>query len=52
MEVVPSVWIEGEVCKWPNYKRDAMLKAIKNCETPKETWKCYYIRVLYKASKC
>ncbi|KAK7128587.1 hypothetical protein R3I94_016977 [Phoxinus phoxinus] len=27
-----------------------MLKAIKNCEMPKETWTSYEIRVLYKAN--
>ncbi|XDV21739.1 hypothetical protein PO909_026763 [Leuciscus waleckii] len=27
-----------------------MLKAIKNCEMPKETWTSYDIRVLYKAN--
>ncbi|XP_073730188.1 uncharacterized protein [Misgurnus anguillicaudatus] len=50
VEVVPGVWVEGEVCKWPNYKLDAMQKAIKNCEMPKETWTSYDIRVLYKAN--
>ncbi|XP_059420329.1 uncharacterized protein C2orf16-like [Carassius carassius] len=50
-------WRWCQVCGWKERSVNglttnpvAMLKAIKNCEMPKETWTSYDIRVLYKAN--
>ncbi|KAK0152150.1 hypothetical protein N1851_006460 [Merluccius polli] len=47
VEVVPAVWVNDNVCKWPPYKPDALHKAVRSHEQPKETWTPYPVKILY-----
>jgi len=50
VEVVPALWVEEDVCQWPaQYRRDELVKAIRNEEQPGNTWDAYCVRILYKA---
>ena len=49
VEVVPSNWVNGQVCMWPPTN---VMRAIKNGEQPGEGWNAYTIRVIFTAGKC
>ncbi|KAK0145948.1 hypothetical protein N1851_015121 [Merluccius polli] len=50
VEVVPAVWVNDNVCKWPPYKPDALHKAVRSHEQPKETWTPYPVKILYTSN--
>lgn len=40
--VVPSTWINGKDCKYPNYRFDLAIQlAVKRAENPKSQWKSH-----------
>ncbi|XP_030608516.1 uncharacterized protein LOC115796315 isoform X2 [Archocentrus centrarchus] len=52
VEVVPAAWVADDICQWPSYyKRDKLVKAIKNEEQPGMMWEEFKVRILYKAAK-
>lgn len=38
IEAVPSSWIMGNSCYWPNFTQQKMVNAIKNHEAPNTCW--------------
>lgn len=40
VEAVPTNWITGSECYWPDEKVE---RAIKSCQTPGKQWKLYRI---------
>ncbi|KAF0039336.1 hypothetical protein F2P81_007571 [Scophthalmus maximus] len=51
VEVVPALWVNGEICQWPvNYKLDELVKAIRSEELPGHMWDAFNVRTLYSAA--
>uniref|UniRef100_A0A3B3DUL9 Uncharacterized protein n=1 Tax=Oryzias melastigma TaxID=30732 RepID=A0A3B3DUL9_ORYME len=50
VEVVPALWVNNDVCQWPDHHRSTELKkSIKNKEQPGPSWDAFSVRILYTA---
>lgn len=50
VEVVPSVWVNDDVCQWlTHYQSDELAKAIRGDEEPGQSWEELRVRILYTA---
>ena len=49
---VPSIWVQNNCCKWPNFRDGAKLsRAISKAISPEESWSTHGIRILQSFSK-
>lgn len=50
VEMVPSLWIDGNNCKWPPTKSSQTINLLrKNLVSPEENWTAYNVRILYSS---
>lgn len=50
--IVASSWVVDGVSWWPPYRQQSRVdRAVKNLETPDDTWRRYDVRVLGEAGK-
>lgn len=35
---VPTSWLNGNICYWPPWSQEKVIKAIKNSTPPESTW--------------
>ncbi|CAL9699728.1 unnamed protein product [Knipowitschia caucasica] len=50
VEVVPALWVKKDICFWPSYyKKNDLVKAIKQKESPGEEWEIFTVKILYTA---